>query len=68
LEFGTSYTKHVSMNKERKNYALPAEVGGKIIYLPDYTTLIVDGVELQVHPNHKKRFLKQNRLAIVPEE
>lgn len=56
------------MNKERKNYALPAEVGGKIIYLPDYTTLIVDGVELQVHPNHKKRFLKQNRLAIVPEE
>ena len=45
--------------KERKDYKLPSKVGGEDVYLPDYETIIIDGVEIEVHPDFKERFLEQ---------
>ena len=44
--------------KERDKHELPAPMSGKKEYLPPIEVVVIDGVEIGVHPDYKEEFLR----------
>ena len=40
--------------KERDRHELPSKMGGKKEYLPPIEVVVIDGVEIGVHPDFKE--------------
>jgi len=46
------------MKERLERHELPSKMGGKKTYLPPIEVVVVDGVEIGVHPDYKDRLLE----------
>jgi len=49
------------MKERLEQHELPSKMGGEKTYLPPIEVVVVDGVEIGVHPDYKEEFLRQRK-------